>query len=141
METDKIKEIVNQLTSEFRVFIHKTTEQIISVPDEDYYHEADFEHWDVKFKDIENNLSDYYEIEKWTSSEAFEAMSEFADQVPDFKLKSRLYDALSKRKPFSNFKFVIDHSGGYRQQWFDFIDQWQQDYVEKQINLRFLDDE
>jgi hypothetical protein len=29
-------------------------------------------------------------------------------------------NALEGKKPFSNFKFLIDHSGIYRQQWFDY---------------------
>ncbi|MDP3928188.1 MAG: UPF0158 family protein, partial [Bacteroidota bacterium] len=36
------------------------------------------------------------------------------------ELKEKLMNALEGKKPFSNFKFLIDHSGIYRQQWFDY---------------------
>ncbi|MEZ5026724.1 MAG: UPF0158 family protein [Chitinophagales bacterium] len=73
-----------------------------------------------ELEQLENNFTDYYEIDKWTSREAFEIMSEFADQVSDNNLQSRLFDALRKNKPFREFKFVIDNSDDFRQQWFDF---------------------
>ncbi|NLA25442.1 MAG: hypothetical protein GX879_10800, partial [Bacteroidales bacterium] len=95
------------------------------------YHLMDIEteYWSKEFKELENNSTDYIEIERWTSSEAFQVMSDFADLIPDYRLKSRLFYALSKKKPFAEFKFVIDHSGHYRQEWFKFRDKWQQEFV------------
>ncbi|MGI6319722.1 MAG: hypothetical protein ACOXZK_01870 [Bacteroidales bacterium] len=49
METEKINEIAFQLAIDFRVFIHKTTEQNVSVPDEYYYSQAGFENWTIIF--------------------------------------------------------------------------------------------
>nr|MBP9135252.1 hypothetical protein [Saprospiraceae bacterium] len=64
----------------------------------------------------------------------FEMMSEFAGQLTDHNLQSRLLDALRRNKPFKEFKFVIDNSGKCRQQWFDFKNKWQQEFVSKQSN-------
>ena len=47
-------------------------------------------------------------------------MNEFAEQVADQNLQSKLLNALSKNKPFKEFKFLIDNDPDYRQQWFDF---------------------
>ena len=42
------------------------------------------------------------------------------DCIPDDAgIKGRLWEAVSGRKPFRNFKYVIDGSE-YRQKWFDF---------------------
>lgn len=42
------------------------------------------------------------------------------DCIPDDAgIKKRLWKAVSERKPFRNFKYVIDGSE-YRQKWFDF---------------------
>jgi hypothetical protein len=96
--------------------------------------DIDLDLWDEKLEQLEKNFTDYYEIDKWTSSEAFEIMSEFTDQVSDNKEQSRLFDPLRRNKPFREFKFVIDNSGDFKQQWFDFKNKWQQDFVAKQLN-------
>ena len=113
--TENIKKIAKQLDCGSRAFIDNTTGQLLFVPGQ-------------------NNFTDFYKIDKWTSSEAFEIMSGFADQVSDNKLQSRLFDALRKKKTFREFKFVIDNSGDFRQQWFDFKNKWQQDFVAIQLN-------
>lgn len=133
-KTDNIKEIAEQLDCGFRVFIHKTSGQLLFVPDENNLTEIDLDPWNEELEQLENNFTDFYEIDKWTSSEAFKIMSEFVDQVSDDKLQSRLFDALRKNKPFREFKFVVDNSGDFRQQWFDFKDKWQQDFVTRQLN-------
>lgn len=132
-KTDNIKEIAEQLDCGFRVFIHKTTGQLLFVPDESNLTEIDLDSWDEELEQLENNFTDYYEIERWSSSEAFEIMSEFANQVSDNNLQSRLFDALRKNKPFREFKFVIDNSGDFRKQWFDFKNKSQQDFVARQF--------
>lgn len=132
--TDNIKEIAEQLDCGFRAFIHKTTGQLLFVPDENNLTDLDLDAWAEELELLENNFTDYYEIDKWTSREAFVIMSEFADQVSDNNLKSRLIDALRKNKPFREFKFVIDNSGDFRQQWFDFKNKSQQDFVARQLN-------
>ena len=48
-------------------------------------------------------------------------MVEFAEQLSDNdKLKNQLINALNRKKPFREFKDIIDNAGKYRQQWFDF---------------------
>jgi hypothetical protein len=132
--TGNIKEIAEQLECGFRAFIHKTTWQLLFVPDESNLTDIDLDPWNEELEQLENNFTDYIEIDKWTSDEAFEIMGEFADQVSENKLQSRLFDALRKNKPFREFKFVIDNSGDSRQQWFDFKNKSQQDYVARQLN-------
>jgi len=59
---------------------------------------------------------------------SFRIMEEFAENMPDRKFQNQLINALNRRKPFANFKFLIDNSD-YRQNWFDFKKQWLQEYV------------
>lgn len=132
--TENIKEIAELLDCGFRVFIHKTTGQLLNVPDED-----ELLAWDLDFSDeeqevVENDYTDYYEVEKWTSTEAFEIMSAFANQLTDTDLQDQLLEALSKKKPFREFKFIIDDSNEFRQEWFDFKSKCQQDFVKRQLN-------
>ncbi len=131
--TEKNKEIAEQLDCGFRAFIHKTTGKLLFVPDENNLTGIDPDPWNEELEQLENNFTDYYEIDKWTSSEAFEIMSEFDSQVSDNNLQSRLFDALRKNKPFREFKYVIDNSDDFRQQWSDFKNMWQQNFVAKQL--------
>lgn len=133
--TEIINEIAEQLDSGCRAFIHKTNGQLHFVLDNSHYPDVDFDAWDEESEELENNFTEYYEIEKWTSSEAFEMMAEFAEQLTDNELQGRLFYALSKNKPFSRFKFIIDNSGDFRQKWFAFKDKWQQNYVARQLDL------
>lgn len=139
--TDIVKEIAEQLDCGFRAFIQKTSGQLLFVPDHNNYSDIDIDSWDEELEQLENNFTEYYEIDKWTSSEAFEIMTEFVDQLTDINLQNRLFDALRKNKPFREFKFIIDNSGDFRQQWFDFKNKWQQDFVARQFNRLKLTNE
>jgi hypothetical protein len=62
--TDNIKEIAEQLDCGFRAFIHKTTGQILFVPNENNLTDIDLDLWDEELEQLENNFTDYYEINK-----------------------------------------------------------------------------
>lgn len=131
---ENIKEIAEQLDCGFRAFIHKNTGQLLFVPDDSNYPDIDIDSWDKELEQLENNFSEYLEIDKWTSNQAFKIMSEFTEQLTENNLQNRLFEALRKSKPFREFNFVIDNSDDFRQQWFDFKNNWQQDFVAKQLN-------
>ena len=78
---------------------------------------------------------DYFEFEGFESHESFQIMVDFAESVDDQKLQNRLIYALNKSKPFSNFKWQVDNSGEYRQQWFDFKKMRYIEWVKEQIKL------
>lgn len=132
--TDSIKEIAEQIDCGFRAYIHKTTLALLFIPDEDNIVDVDFDFWSEELEQLENNHSDYIEVNKWSSSEVFKSMQEFSELVSDAKHQNRLFDALRKNKPFREFNFVIDHSGDLRQEWFDFKKKWQMDFVAKRLN-------
>ena len=48
-------------------------------------------------------------------------MEAFVETVKDKGLQRRLVQALERKKPFSNFKSIIDNSS-VRQDWFEFRD-------------------
>jgi hypothetical protein len=56
-------------------------------------------------------------IEPPESHESFRIMEDFAEYKVSGKFQQQLFDALSNRKPFRNFKNLIDESE-YRQDWF-----------------------
>lgn len=74
------------------------------------------------------------EIESMHSSEAFQIMEDFTNEVEDALLRNKLINALNNRKPFSNFKWIVEGSE-YRQNWFDFRQKQNEYFVWRQIEL------
>lgn len=62
------------------------------------------------------------------SSESFGIMESFIDEVDDKNLKKRVINALSNRRPFANFKSLVE-SSKYREQWFAFKQRKLEEYV------------
>ena len=58
-------------------------------------------------------------VEPPESFESFKIMEQFVDEIDDNNLQKRLVNVLSNRKPFANFKNVIENSA-FREHWFTF---------------------
>jgi hypothetical protein len=132
----QIKKIASEIDCGFTCYIHKQNGEMIFLPDPMRYLDMDTEAWSEDMDKVDDHLSDYLQIDPLESSESFKIMEHFAESLDETNpLKDRLYYALNKRKPFSEFKFVIDNSGEFRQQWFDFKNQqlidWVQDSIER----------
>lgn len=80
---DKINEIAEQLDCGFRAFIHTTTGELIFIPDNNNYSGIEINYWEEDLEELKYNFYQYYEIEKWTSSQAFEMIFEFTNQLTD----------------------------------------------------------
>ncbi len=104
-------------------FLNPDTLETESVPGAAYgsYECGDFDEY---YQEV------YRKVERWENcvridppepGESFGIMERFIrDCIPDDAgIKGRLWEAVSGRKPFRNFKYVIDGSE-YRQKWFDF---------------------
>lgn len=129
----QIKNIAEELECGMRCYYNKKTGEIKNVLDFDKNPDADTELWEDELVEIENHYDDYIEFEGMESHESFEIMEDFADRIDDLGLKSELFGALSRKHPFRNFKDIIDNSGPYRQDWFDFKSQryieWVKDII------------
>lgn len=58
-------------------------------------------------------------IEPPDSHESFKIMEHFAQSLTDENIQSRLFDALNRKRPFANFKNIVENSE-FRQSWFNF---------------------
>ena len=126
---EQIKEIAEMLDCGFRCYFNRQTAQLLTLPDFNNNSYADEELYADAIEELETNFADYIEIERPQPHDNFNLMANFTDRLNDKnELKKRLTSALNKKKPFREFKFVIDNSGTYRQQWFDFknaqLGQW-----------------
>jgi len=129
----QIKNIAEELECGMRCYYNKKTGEIKSVMDVDKHAYGDTEFWEDAAQEIEDHYDDYVEFEGMESFDSFKIMEDFANRIEDFGLKSALFGALSRKHPFRNFKNIIDNSGPYRQEWFDFKSQryieWVKDII------------
>jgi hypothetical protein len=129
---DLITEIASELECGMLCFYHIPTGTLESHPDPDdpYF---DPEPWQDIMDKIESDRDNYIRIEKMNSHEAYEVMENFAFSLSDTDFKDRIFDRLSKRKPFQNFKHLVENSK-YRQAWFDFRTQAYVKWVKRQLH-------
>ena len=130
---DQIKEIAEQLDCGMRCYIDKETGAIQTTPDFDNWY-TDDELWTNVLNELEENWDKYVEIERMESHNSFDSMADFAESVDSRELRDSLINALNKKHPFRNFKWVVDNSGKYRQKWFDFKNQRLIEWVEKKLD-------
>jgi hypothetical protein len=135
----QIEEIADNLDSGMRCFYNLKTGEIKTILNFDNWIGADEEPWEEESKEIDENWGDYFEFVGFESHESFQIMADFAESIEDNRLQNNLIDALNKRKPFQNFKWQIDNSGEFRQQWFDYKKMRYIQWIIEQIDLNNKD--
>lgn len=133
LDKQKINEIAEQLDCGFRAFCHKTTGELIFIIDTSKFPTADLDEFEEENDLVETNRDEYVEIDAMSSSDSYRVMVDFAEQLTNLPLQDALFRALNKRGLFREFKFVIDNSGDFRQQWFDFRHQRAVEWVTGQL--------
>jgi hypothetical protein len=133
LDQHQIKEIAEQLDCGNRAFCHKITGELIFIPDTGRFPDMDLDVFDEGMDRLEEHGDEFVEIESMRSGDAYRVMADFADQVTNRRLQASLLDALGGRGPFAAFKQVIDNSGAYREQWFDFKNGQYIDWVARQV--------
>lgn len=135
----QIEEIADNLDFGMRCFFNLKTGEIKTLFNPDNWFEADEDTWKEEFKEIQDNWADYFEFEGFKSHDSFQLMTDFAERVDNSILQDKLRSALNRPKPFRNFKWQIDNSGEFRQQWFDFKKMRCIHWVKEQIDLNKKD--
>lgn len=130
---ENIVEIAELLDCGMICYFHRPTGTVESHPDpNDPYFDPD--PWQDIIDKVENDWDNYDRFEKMDSNQGFQVMENFAYSLTDLKFRDKILDRLSKRKPFQNFKILID-SSDYRQDWFDFKEKAYIDHVKQQIEI------
>lgn len=126
-----IKEIAELLDCGELCFFHQPTGAIEHYPDPDNPY-VELEEWQDVLDKIDDDFNNYIRFEKMDSYQGFKVMEQFAESLSDTHFQTKLFDLLSKPKPFSKFKWAIDNSD-YRQDWFDFKEQAYIKWVKEQL--------
>jgi hypothetical protein len=130
-----IKEIAENLDCGFNCYYNSNTNEIVTIPnfsnisDEEEFKEIIQE----GLEKVNKQKADFVKFEVLESFESFKIMERFVEQISDQQFKLELKNILQKKKPFQNFKYLIDNSD-YRQKWFDFKQIELERIVEKQLN-------
>ncbi len=128
---EQMHEIYEELDMGMRCFYNPATNKILSMPDFLAYPDFEPELWQEVMDEIDANK--VIEFDKLPTRDYFNVMEEFAENVDDPIIRDRLIRALSRPKPFRNFKYEIDDSGDYREKWFEFKAQAYRNWIEKQV--------
>jgi len=130
---DQIKQIAEELDCGMRCYVNKETGEIVSVLDFESWQTDNRGPWEDVLNELEENWDKYLEIERMESYESFKIMAGFAESVDNRELRDSLINALNRKHPFQNFKWIVDNSGPYRQKWFDFKNQRLIEWVKGQL--------
>lgn len=131
-----IKEIAQELDCGSDCYFNPNTNEVIAIPnfteimDEDVFREAFGEELDK----IKQHKADFIKFEALEGFESFKIMELFVAQLSDKNLQSALEKVLTNKKPFQNFRYIIDHSN-FRQTWFDFKQNELEKRVKNQIKV------
>ena len=118
-----VSEIADSLLAGLICFFNPDTLELEDIPKELAYDPEEFEMMTgenlesagLKHENWQNCLT----IEPMESNDSFKIMEYFVDEVKDINFQEKLINALNSKKPFANFKYLIEDSD-YRQHWFDF---------------------
>ncbi len=132
--TDKqVKDIAEELLCGFDVYLNKETLEIKTIPSQ-FSGDILGDFWDKEYKEIEKEWELYIEITPMHSNDSFRVMEDFTQMVEDPELQKELTHRLNYKKPFANFKVVVE-SSKYRQNWFDFRQAKWEEYTREQLEI------
>lgn len=128
---ETIKEIAELIDCSEVVYLHKETNQILSypIPGDGAYDSEEFEYLMQQVMDVVDFAPEMYiRFNPLESRESYKIMEAFVETVKDGQLQGRLQGALTGRKPFRQFRDVVE-TAGVVYDWYDFRDAYLQMYV------------
>lgn len=134
IDDKKINEIAQNLDCGMNCYLNIKTGELIDLPEN--YEDIDDEDAIEMFGDILEKIEDpdFKKIPILESYESFQIMKSFLDKVENKTFEAELQSALDGKKPFANFKNVIDNSE-FREKWFAHKQEELETYVREQIRF------
>ncbi|AFL84150.1 Uncharacterized protein family (UPF0158) [Belliella baltica DSM 15883] len=132
----EIEKIASLLQKGMICFYQLNNKKIYHLPDDEDYFNYDLtpDEEDV-LDEIDENPDNYAEFTKMDSNQEHQMMENFADRVVKEKtFQDELFNALSKPKAATGFKFLIDNSGKYNGLWSEYKLDKYKDWVLEQVD-------
>ena len=136
-----LNDIAESLEAGFICYLHKKTLEVIEVPDSNRHPDMDTDAWQEDIDRVFADRNNYKKMEGMDSSDSFSVIEDFVFSLENGFVKTQLIQAIEGRKPFANFKHQIDNAGDYRDQWFKFRKDRNINWVQKQLDYEFLQDQ
>ena len=115
-------------------FYHKTTGALESYPDELRGHSGfDEEMWEEAINKVEKNYADYIRFEAMAGRDSFSMMEDFISMISNENIRLRFEDAIGYKKPFQNFKQLLQNYPDLREQWFAYKEHRYIEFVREQV--------
>lgn len=128
-----IKEVAELLDIQEVVFLHKETQEILAYPIGDGLTDEEFDYIEQEVMEVINAAPDnYIRFDPFKSSESFQMMEDFVETIKNERLRARLIDAISIRKPFRNFRNAVEDEG-ILDDWYAYKDAYLQMYVRDKL--------
>lgn len=135
VKEENIREIAELILCGHLCFLNIITGDFEYHPEEMDFFIDEENPWQEVIDKIENNWDDYIRIEPMNSTQSYAVMESFAEELELNGFGKKLLNALNRPKPFRNFNYLI-HESDFRQEWFDFRQERNIDWVREQISDR-----
>lgn len=132
----EVENIAAQLLKGMICFYQLDKKKIHHLPDDEDYFNYDLtpEEEDI-LDEIDDNPDNFAEFTKMEPSQEHQMMENFTERiVKERNFQDELYNALSKPKAATAFKFLIDSSGKYNDKWVEYRLQRYKDWVKEQVD-------
>ncbi|PSL05722.1 UPF0158 family protein [Cecembia rubra] len=132
----EVDKIAAQLLKGMICFYQLDKKKIHHLPDDEDYFNYDLtpEEEDV-LDEIDDNPDNFAEFTKMEPAQEHQMMENFAERiVKERNFQDELFNALSKPKAATAFKFLIDSSGKYNDKWVEYRMQRYKDWVKEQVD-------
>ncbi|RZS94793.1 UPF0158 family protein [Cecembia calidifontis] len=132
----EVENIAAQLLKGMICFYQLDKKKIHHLPDDEDYFNYDLtpEEEDI-LDEIDENPDNFAEFTKMEPAQEHQMMENFAERiVKERNFQDELYNALSKPKAATAFKFLIDSSGKYNERWIEYRLQRYKDWVKEQVD-------
>ena len=140
IKPELLKKIADELDIGMVCFYHKTTGELESYPDENSNPGFDEEDWLEVMDKVSESREDYMAFEPMDSHESFRVIENFIAQIDDIPTHNKFIEAVSRKRPFANFKEMLHYYPELREQWFVFKNEAYIEYVKEQIDVANFDD-
>ncbi len=132
----EVEKIAALLLKGMICFYQLDNKKIHHLPDDEDYFNYDLtsEEEDI-LDDIDDNPDNFAEFTKMEPNQEHQMMEGFVVRVvKERNFQDELFNALSKPKAGTGFKFLIDNSGKYNDRWNEFKTQSYKDWVKEQVD-------
>lgn len=144
LSESEVEKIASLLIKGMICFYQLDNKKIYHLPDDEDYFNYDLtpEEEDI-LDEIEDNPDNFAEFTKMENLQEHQVMELFADRVVEERgFQDELFNALNNPKAATAFKYLLDDSRKYKDQWLDFRLGKYKDWVKEQVDsFNYSEDE